>query len=218
MEQVLWQPGHRRDYILLFPYANVTSTVKTPLLQGKSEPRNTQNMLSAPIARSLQYTAQEGEYIARCISFCGLTQWQSFDLGPALPLFLVQVSLLSRICQTHGTAEQRTHLSASHSKNQKGPHSDLLHRSYVLGPSLALNPKAKQFATACRALVLVRVSTAPSPLTHGNTKMPFLPDSFQSLNLPPSLIPLFPPSISKGWCYQEGPNLLPFASQTSFRC
>lgn len=39
-------------YNLLFRYANVTSTVKKPLLQEESEPKKTKDIFSTPLSRA----------------------------------------------------------------------------------------------------------------------------------------------------------------------
>lgn len=86
-------------------------------------------------------------------------------------------------------------------------------RSHVPDPCLAPSPKAKQFTTGFAVFFFTRSehSTPPSPLTPWENKNVFFSVPFQSLNLPPSFIPLFPPTISEWQCYQERANLLLFA-------
>lgn len=54
-------------YNPLFRYANVTSTVKMPLLQEESKPKKTEDIFSTPVVKNLQYIVPEGYYIIRCI-------------------------------------------------------------------------------------------------------------------------------------------------------
>lgn len=128
-------------------------------------------------------------------------------LGPAVPLFLAKGPLLGTVCHTH-TAQESSKPSAgimqqdaegilsvvqSPSENWPWLNLHLLYRDHMQHLCLALSAKAKPFHTVVPFFCLYEWALH-LPLLPGTPKC-LSSDSFWPLNLPSSLIPLFPPSL-----------------------
>lgn len=128
-------------------------------------------------------------------------------LGPAVPLFLAKGPLLNTVCHMHmvqesskpsaGIMQQDAEgiLSTVQSPSQNWPwlNLHLLYRNHTQHLCLAPSAKAKPFHTVGPFLCLYEWALH-LPLLPGTPKC-FSSDSFWLLNLPSSLIPVFPPSL-----------------------